>query len=106
MDHHFYHHPDKETAESLSRIECMLGRLEGHIMAAIDDLKANIASLITEATNDITTLVNNAAANTNDPAIQQLASDVSQATSDLHNKFTAATGTATPPPAPTQPAAT
>ena len=99
--HHIHHHYHSESSpEVLARLDAIytrLDQLERNIMAAIDDLKTSIAALIAEATTDITTLVNSTASNSSDPAIQQLATDVQTATKNLHDQFTAATGTPVPP---------
>lgn len=45
MHLHIHHHPDKETAERLYRIEAMLGTVlnkQGKIMATMEDLKTSV----------------------------------------------------------------
>ena len=99
--HHFYHYSPGARDEVMRRLEDIDQNMTSSketIMTAIDDLKTSIAALISESTNDITTLINNAANNSNDPKIQQLKADVDTATKNLHDQFTAATGTPVPPP--------
>lgn len=84
-------------------------KLESHItrtiMAAIDDLKTAVAGLISEATTDITALINqiNASnsAGAQDPAIEALATSMTTQIAALHTAFTNATAVPVPsaPPA-------
>jgi hypothetical protein len=103
-EHHHFYHTDQDTAERLRRIERLLGYHTGKldiIMAAIDDLKTAIAGLITEGTADIAALVAQINAQSNqDPAIVALTTQVTDATTAMHQAFTGVTGVALPPATP------
>jgi hypothetical protein len=71
--------------------------LKDYIMAAIDNLKTDLANLIAEATADITALLAKINSQSNqDPAIVALSDQAKAATQTLHDAFTNATNVVPP----------
>lgn len=89
-------------SEQQKRLEKLLIEGTTKIMAAIDDLKTNIAALIAEGTADVTALVQKlqtqagATGGASESDLATLAANVAQATTALHSAFQTATGVPVP----------
>ncbi len=94
MDMHVFVHNEQDP-----RLDRIIKQLE-HIMAAIDTLKTDIAALIAEAVKDLNAAMDAARANSNDPAIAALDTQVTAATQALKDQFATLTGTPVPPATP------
>ena len=84
----------------LDELDQKIDLVKETIMSAIDDLKTAVAAFVQEGTSDISALVAqiNAQSN-NDPAIIALTQQITDATTAMHTAFTGATGVPLPPPA-------
>lgn len=101
---HVFHHPAKDHevptwAGVLNDKLDLSNKLLEKIMASIDNLKADLAALISEAVTDLEAAIAKAQAASNDPAIDALDAQVKDTTATLKADFAKLTGTpvATPP---------
>jgi hypothetical protein len=97
-----YHHIElgPEVLSQFNSIHKHLGQMESRMTAQVDKLRTDVAALIKEAIDDITAAIAAAQTASNDPAIDQLDTDVTAATQALKDKFATQTGTPVPPTTP------
>jgi len=110
LEVHHFHHPDRETAERLCRIENMLGQIlqrEGKIMASIQDVNAAVSAQTTVEQSVVILLQNlaqqikDAQASGDPAALDQVVANINANTKALSDAVAANTPAAPPtPPAP------